>query len=176
MLLHICKSSSQITISSLNQTVDAGELCKRGFGWVLTPRCNPRLLFAFFGISYQRHLFNRKTENAHSCFSFRGVCRILFLLSQLVKLKHQAMTLTIIYSDSGSRRRDHLCYRRGCDRQGSHNRGDPVKGWEYFLHHQLEVKTFGWRAFPQQGWDIHTQMFHPDERGEDGMCVCSTVL
>jgi len=78
--IKISKNYFQKLICSI--TVDPLGLCKETvfrmiiitFPWVLL-----RLLFAFFGNSYHRNLFFRKTENAAGCFTCRSVCRIPFL-------------------------------------------------------------------------------------------------
>lgn len=80
------------------------------------------LSFAFFGISYHRILFNRKTENAHGCFTCRSVLRIPLLQAALSKLRNEAKMLRVIYSYCRSiNNRIIFCYRRGAD---SHSRGD----------------------------------------------------
>lgn len=72
----------QIKVPSMEQTVDLVELCKETMFWLIISTFSfviLWLLFAFLGISYHRHLFDRKTEKGHSCFTCKGVSRILFL-------------------------------------------------------------------------------------------------
>ncbi len=87
----MCKSPFQLKISFMNQSVDPVEFCKETmFCMIISsfPGVILWLLFAFFGILYHRNLFNRKTENAHGYFTCRGVTRVLFLQTELLKQKN----------------------------------------------------------------------------------------
>lgn len=55
MHIMICKTPFQMNISSMNKTVDPGELCKETMCWMIIstfPCLILSLPFAFFGISY----------------------------------------------------------------------------------------------------------------------------
>lgn len=119
----------------MNQNVYPAELCKETMFWMITstfPCVILWLLLAFFGISYHRNLFYRKTANAHGCFTCRSIRRIPFLQTELLKLRNKAKMLRIICSEfCSTNSRIIFCYRRGRNRHNSHSRGDLNKSSEY---------------------------------------------
>lgn len=65
-------SSFEIRISSIDPAVDPLEVCKETLLWMIIstfPSVILQLIFAVFGISYHRNLFDRKTGIARGCFT-----------------------------------------------------------------------------------------------------------
>lgn len=67
------------------QTVDPAELCKETTPWMIISAFSRVILrpaFAVFGVSYQRNVFESKTENARSCFTLLSVSGVPFLQTE----------------------------------------------------------------------------------------------